>query len=226
MDFFFSQEQPLWFLHAVNFRSSTQLPQNRPDAAPPALVHAVCLLGATYAPPYASYEATLLSRAASSLNDALARSPMSALQTHVLLAAYLLSRGRQLEGRTHLSSASSLALSCGLHTVRSSRGGVSGGSIEPVSVATLAAPRDQVAEGERVNAFWVIFALERVWGAALGAPSRIQPSLPSFPQGIRVDTPWPLTMPQYERVCFFFIYRVEGSANADGRRRVGLIVEC
>ncbi|KAI0030255.1 hypothetical protein K488DRAFT_87926 [Vararia minispora EC-137] len=198
MDYFFSQDQPLWFLYASRFRTAAMLPQDRPDSAPLALVNAVCLLSAACSPHYAPYEPLLLARALSSLNDALQRAPVSALQTHVLLAAYLLNRGRQLEGRVHLSNASNLAISCGLHNVRSSRGGSQGGPIEPVPLVTMSAPRDQIAEGERINGFWTVFALERVWGAALGAPARIQPVLPSFPQGIRVDVPWPLSMSHYE----------------------------
>lgn len=67
--------------------------------------------------------------------------------------------------------------------------------MDPITVA-LPEPRDQIEEGERINAFWVSFAQDRVWAVVLGVPTAIFDV-----DGVtQIDTPWPLDMDVYERV--------------------------
>jgi hypothetical protein len=61
----------------------------------------------------------------------------------------------------------------------------------------LQEPRDQIEEGERINAFWAVFVLDRCLAVMFGPPLVI--SDVDAP-GMHIDTPWPLEMETYERV--------------------------
>jgi hypothetical protein len=56
-----------------------------------------------------------------------------------------------------------------------------------------------VEEGERIQAFWTVFTLERVWGFALGTPPRVR----SGDGGVSIEAPWPLDMVQYEQASYY-----------------------
>jgi hypothetical protein len=62
---------------------------------------------------------------------------------------------------------------------------------------TLQGPRDQIEEGERINAFWAVFFMDRCWAVAFGPPLVISDM---DAPGMQIDTPWPLEMETYERV--------------------------
>ncbi|KAI0291628.1 hypothetical protein B0F90DRAFT_1671458 [Multifurca ochricompacta] len=57
-------------------------------------------------------------------------------------------------------------------------------------------PRDQIEEGERINAFWAVFIMDRYLSVAFGAPLVISDM---DAPGLQIDTPWPLEMETYER---------------------------
>ena len=69
--------------------------------------------------------------------------------------------------------------------------------MDPISVV-LPEPRDQIEEGERINAFWMSFAQDRVWAVVLGVPT----SIFDVDGVTQIDTPWPLEMEVYERVRY------------------------
>jgi len=62
---------------------------------------------------------------------------------------------------------------------------------------TLQEPRDQIEEGERINAFWAVFVMDRCLAVMLGPPLVISDM---DAPGMHIDTPWPLEMETYERV--------------------------
>ena len=123
---------------------------------------------------------------------------LQTIQTYILLATYLFVTGNYLEGRQYCNFAASLVMSCGLQKIRTEqldRGFPT--SIDAIDL-TLPEPHDQIEEGERINAFWTTFLMDRCWAIALQTPTIISDS---DVYGAQIDTPWPLEMETYERVC-------------------------
>ncbi|KAJ6557810.1 hypothetical protein B0H19DRAFT_1148644 [Mycena capillaripes] len=104
------------------------------------------------------------------------------IQAEVLLAQYFFRNSRILEGKYHASAAVSIALSLGLHQIRSAD--VRGSTVKSLSPATTA-----LEEGERINAFWAVLTLNNCWFTADGSPRDISYAV--------VDTPWPLDIEAY-----------------------------
>ena len=57
---------------------------------------------------------------------------------------------------------------------------------------------DPIEEGERIDAFWQVYILDKAWAVALKSPSSISED---GLWGTQIDTPWPLRMQEYEQVC-------------------------
>jgi hypothetical protein len=152
---------------------------------------------------FASHEPTFLAQALQSMANALSvdhpNKVMHALQAEILLAVYFFHSGRILEGKLHLSSAVTLAFRCRLNLIRSN-GDVAHSCPSSPSGDTefveLPPPADAVEEGDRVNAFWTVFAVNNYWTGAFGFLSNISYSDVSQ----RIDTPWPLDDEEYKMV--------------------------
>lgn len=139
-----------------------------------------------------------LRHASTTLSESHPQKVIHALQAEILLAYYFFRNGRFLEGKYHVSAAASLAISCGLHKIRSiNMSPLKPNLIGGTETHNLHPPRDIIEEGERINGFWALFVLDKCWSVALGSASYISDS---DILGTTVDTPWPLTMPQYEQV--------------------------
>lgn len=100
-----------------------------------------------------------------------------------------------------MSAAVSLTLGTQLHKIRALPVGSGHPSVSPlqqISVAgpLLTPPIDQIEEGERINAFWIVYTLSNCWGVAVGTLS----SAVFESHGSTIDTPWPLDMTDYEQV--------------------------
>ncbi|KAF8832107.1 hypothetical protein HHX47_DHR1000886 [Lentinula edodes] len=124
-----------------------------------------------------------------------------AIQAETLLSVYFFRTGRILEGKYHMSAAVSLTLGTQLHKIRALPVGSGNPSVSPlqqISVAgpLLSPPIDQIEEGERINAFWIVYTLSNCWGVAVGTLS----SAVFESHGSTIDTPWPLDMTDYEQV--------------------------
>ncbi|KAK7443727.1 hypothetical protein VKT23_015509 [Stygiomarasmius scandens] len=106
------------------------------------------------------------------------------IQAEVLLANYFICNARLLEGRYHLSTASSLALSCGLHKSGSetARQGSIAGLGDSITIAS------GVEREETIHAMWTVLALNNIWMAVDSLPSNIAYTT----DGVKVDTPWPV----------------------------------
>ena len=123
------------------------------------------------------------------------RRGLQSIQAEVLLATYLFAKGRGLEGTYHLNAAVSLTTTFGIHRVQSRSGHGSATSTSRRSSAHGSA--DNVEEGERICTFWRVFQLDRLWAVASNSTAILQEREPS----IKIGTPWPLTMAEYEAVC-------------------------
>lgn len=104
---------------------------------------------------------------------------ISIIQTEILLAYYFFDCNRVVEGQVHANGAVSLALACGLHKIEPGR---------HAADSLLPPPADPTEEQERVNAWWHVFMLEKLWTTALETPSVITED--RGPDSV-VDTPWP-----------------------------------
>jgi hypothetical protein len=146
------------------------------------------------------YEDAFLFHATSELAQSLASGQiMYVLQAHVLLGSYALARGNFLTGQNHVSKAASLArLSLNLaHEIPlTGPHGARSTVLDPVSLQLPAEALGQIDEGERVNAFWTIFSLEKIWGVALGYPL----GRSGGGNGVHIQPPWSLAMDHCEKV--------------------------
>ncbi|KAI3619378.1 hypothetical protein WG66_012907, partial [Moniliophthora roreri] len=113
---------------------------------------------------------------------------LSVIQAEYLIAVYYFRNVKILEGKYHMTTAMSLAISAGLHTIRSLESTHLGNS------AALGPPADAIEEGERITAFWAILSLNYCWTAIDSSPSNVVPSMRT---GLRIDTPWPEDMETY-----------------------------
>jgi hypothetical protein len=111
------------------------------------------------------------------------------IQASCLIARYFFHKVKILEGKYHMTTAMSLAISAGLHAIRSS---------ELSSNTILPQPVDAIEEGERINAFWAVLTLNYCWTAIDGSPSSV---MLSAREGLRIDAPWPEDMEAYSSVC-------------------------
>ena len=119
---------------------------------------------------------------------------IQAVQAEVLISNYFFCLGQLLEGRYHVNAAVTLALSCGLHRIRSSLAGTDvlarhqdmNSPLSPVVKLTPARDSNELAE--RTNVFWAVHNLDCCWSAALGSPRFITDDVS---RGTQVETTWP-----------------------------------
>lgn len=120
---------------------------------------------------------------------------MDVLQAEVLLTYYFFSNGRTVEGVYHMDAASAIVLASKLHQIRSARYSVIAGGTP--SRYRPAPTMDPIEEGQRINAFWTTFILDRNWSVALG---RTPVLTDEERKGTEIDTPWPRSVETYEHV--------------------------
>ncbi|KII84421.1 hypothetical protein PLICRDRAFT_78790, partial [Plicaturopsis crispa FD-325 SS-3] len=204
LDIFFAVAPGLgFFLNISRFRDAALLPlplghSLRPT---PAVLSAIYLCGVHLSQSdLVIHESLFLTRAldqtARSLTSDHPHKILHALQAEVLLTYYFFRNGRFLEGKYHSSAAVALAFSCGLNKIRSDLPPPPGASFFGNVGLELPPPRDATEEGERIIGFWAAFTLDKCWSVALGWPSSI---LDTIAGGAQIDTPWPLSMEEYEQ---------------------------
>ena len=144
-----------------------------------------------------AHESTLLARAVRAVNEDIEckqYSLIQIIQAEVMLAHYFFCMGRLVEGKYHTSVALAHVLSARLHKIRSET------SVAKESDPLADSQEDGIEEGERINAFWTVYALEKEWANVSGSPSpRTAQDEPSFTVDV-IDTPWPLDIDAYEVV--------------------------
>ncbi|THH18650.1 hypothetical protein EW146_g2366 [Bondarzewia mesenterica] len=218
LDVFFQHSSQLgWFLNITRFRHAILLPPGNGNRPLPVLISAVYLWGMSFSrmTPHGDFTAQqdiFLSRARTQLGHPMTGSSshriLQTIQANVLLAVYLFNSGAFLEGRLYCDSSASLVMSCGLHRIRSEQlGRAFNNPIDTIDL-TLPEPRDQVEEGEHINAFWTVFSMDRCWAVALQVPTIISDS---DMHGSQIDTPWPLEMETYEKGQIYPNLRTSGT---------------
>jgi hypothetical protein len=179
------------------------LPPGNPGRPIPALINAIYLWGLVLSQnkDLLQFESILASRVATLLGSAIPVTPshqiLQIIQAKLLLVDYFFRIGHFLAGRHEAYSASSLAVACGLHKIRTAQPMPAFTSFVDQIDLTLQEPRDQIEEGERINAFWAVFLMDRCLAVAFGPPLVISDM---DAPGMQIDTPWPLEMETYERV--------------------------
>ncbi|KIP10264.1 hypothetical protein PHLGIDRAFT_125626 [Phlebiopsis gigantea 11061_1 CR5-6] len=204
LDIFFAHRHQCGFdVHVDRFRASvTSPPAQQPH---PALLDAIYLMACYFSQShYASQEQHYLQRALSGISSSLQDSDrlIQIVQASCLIAIYFFSRGRTLEGYYHSSTAARLAVSLGLHQIKSDDWYNPqfdlGTSIPQPAFLTfksslqVPAPRDSIEHAERVAAFWQVFSVDRAWSVASGLPAAL-PDDDNSPRA-RVETTWPSTI--------------------------------
>jgi len=175
-------------------------------------MNAIYLLACLFArsPTCSELEPIFFTRALHEINVALDNSDrlVDIVQASSLLAVYLYSNCRTLEGYCHSFSAARLAVGLGLHQIHhpeslglESYTGemsqlVNSTQITPIPIS---APRDRMELMDRISAFWQVFMVDRCWSVANGLPVALPDS--DSPQ-IRIKTPWPSPMIDPEIVSF------------------------
>lgn len=169
----------------------------------PCLLNAIYLLACYFTtldhrPAYwlGEHEAVFLSRAQLALMDSLAMSDrlMDFIQASSLVAAYLIHRGRYLEGYHVHCGTARFALSCGMDRI--SKHDVSSLDMDPAppyiqQPMLLAEPEDAVELGDRLLAFWHIYWHDKVFCILLGF-------LPALPHDDTIDSVFPREVEEYE----------------------------
>ncbi|KAJ3933649.1 MAG: hypothetical protein NXY57DRAFT_973874 [Lentinula lateritia] len=202
LELFFNNAVSLgFFLEHSRFSSSALLPldfghQSRPC---PGLLSTVYLWGIHLSSQtqHKDLEHTLLMRALrDTASDLSTSNPhphrfIHTIQAETLLGYYFFRNGNILEAKRHASSAVSLALGCGLNTLRSSH------EQQWSSNINLPPPQDAIEEGERINAFWAAFTLYQDIAVTVDPPRSVCGIFDT--PGCQVDTPWPLDMDMYKK---------------------------
>ncbi|KAJ3860957.1 hypothetical protein EV359DRAFT_48132, partial [Lentinula novae-zelandiae] len=191
-----------FFLEHSRFSSSALLPldfghQSRPC---PGLLSTVYLWGIHLSSQtqHKDLEHTLLMRALrDTASDLSTSNPhphrfIHTIQAETLLGYYFFRNGNILEAKWHASSAVSLALGCGLNTLRSSHE-----QQQWSSNINLPPPQDAIEEGERINAFWAAFTLYQDIAVTVDPPRSVCGIFDT--PGCQIDTPWPLDMDMYKK---------------------------
>ncbi|KAJ4479795.1 hypothetical protein C8J55DRAFT_77986 [Lentinula edodes] len=191
-----------FFLDHSRFSDSALLPlhfghQSRPC---PGLLSTVYLWGIHLSPQAQrkDLEHTLLMRALrDTASDLSTANPhphrfIHTIQAETLLGYYFFRNGNILEAKRHASSAASLALGCGLNTLRSSNE-----QQQWSSNINLPPPQDAIEEGERINGFWTVFTLYRDVAVTVDPPRSVCGTFDA--PGCQIDTPWPLDMDMYKK---------------------------
>lgn len=178
------------------------------DRPHPALMDAIYLMAChlSQSPSLTELEPYFLKRALCGISDALQHNDrvINVLQASCLLALYFFGRGRILEGYYHSSIAARLAVSLGLHQIRSDswfqlQFTLTGFHHPPLpspssSTVQLDPPKDAIESEERVAAFWQVFVVDRAWSVATGLPAALPDD--DHPQA-QIETVWPTPLSHF-----------------------------
>ncbi|KDQ07250.1 hypothetical protein BOTBODRAFT_613327 [Botryobasidium botryosum FD-172 SS1] len=170
---------------------SLDLPPSHPDALHPVLVNAILLNGCLYAEDgFRQYEPLFANRIRRHLQQSLAyvEGLFDSVRALALFGCYLYSKNRVVEGHYYISSAMSLAITCGLNTIKSL-------DLDTQPMNNMLKPaKDLVELGDRINTFWMLFSMDRIGTLFDGGVSR-------GPADEEISTIWPSPSEYYEDNC-------------------------
>ncbi|KAJ6562602.1 hypothetical protein B0H19DRAFT_1260167 [Mycena capillaripes] len=203
----FATRIAIWFflMHPGRFRASAllQWPLGHAARPSPAILCAAYLWGIHLSrpEPLVSYEAVFIRRTQHHIATELSDSShpvhrVHTIQAHVLLSTYFLRNNHFLEAEFHTNSAMTLTLGYHLHKIRTSRPS----SPPPIGASAftelfLDPPRNNVEEGERIRGFWTVVCHQNNLIMALQTAN--SDGILDSPS-IKIDTPWPLDIDEYE----------------------------
>lgn len=167
----------------------------------PALTNAIFLLGCHFAqsPYYSEMESGVFTQTLHEINAALDTSDrlVDVVQASSLLAVYLYTNHRVLEGYRHAFSAIRLAVGLGLHQIRPLDISAALGFPQQSSLIPLPIPQNHTELTDRISAFWQIFMVDRCWSAINGLPLALPDKENSQ---TRILTPWPIGFDEFDWV--------------------------
>ncbi|EKM50062.1 uncharacterized protein PHACADRAFT_213827 [Phanerochaete carnosa HHB-10118-sp] len=190
-----------FFLHLPRFLAQLRasMPPTDQSPLPATLVHAAQLVGLLFCGDDALKQQAPRKLAAVLQTLSADMDPtriVYTLQAEVLVSHYLFHQNRRLEGSYHAAAAVSIAVACNLHKTRSAAWLVAPSGSPSGQEVQLFPPTDDIEEGERIRAFWTVFALDRCWSVWTRSSSVFMMPATAMTQ---VDTPWPLEMVEYEQ---------------------------
>ncbi|KAH9932651.1 hypothetical protein B0H21DRAFT_699628, partial [Amylocystis lapponica] len=192
------------FLNVPRFLNKISAMPTADDPQYPAVLrNAIFLLGSKFSrdPQIRMHQSVFLTRSLQHLPSAISIATpatiLFVLQAEILLSYYFLDHNRRLEGAYHSNAAVSITLACRLNMTRSMRAAPSARNTDALGGTEfrLLPPLDDVEEGERINAFWSAFVLDKCWAVSLGTTSAFADDEST---GTQIDVPWPLGMADYE----------------------------
>ncbi|KAJ6541021.1 hypothetical protein DFH09DRAFT_1089583 [Mycena vulgaris] len=187
MDFFARHASQFgFFLNGPRILRSVLSPDAR-NPISPGLLNIILLFGIhlSGSPALKARESVFLGRVLQSGTPIQLHQVFQNIQTEELLAQYFLREGRFIEAMHRINSAVSLCIGCGLHRIPGTDTGRTPYALPPA--------RDAIEQGERVNAFWSVMAVHRIFSIIMQWPSSVSDILDD-----QVNLPWPLEMEIYE----------------------------
>jgi hypothetical protein len=177
-----------------------------PSRPTPALLNAVYLWGVHLAPqnPGIYDEYSLLRSTLHHLSKDLSSSHphkvIHTIQAEILVSYYYFKNGKLLEGNYHANAALSLSLSIGLNELPTFDGCPLFSTSSKTATKAIPPPTDAIEEGESVDAFLAVLALNNYWVA-------IQESHSMFfnPLDAGINTPLPMDSFSHNFVCFSIV---------------------
>ncbi|KAG7091822.1 hypothetical protein E1B28_008226 [Marasmius oreades] len=180
------------------------LPLGHPSRPSPALLHTIYYIIShlrdtsphvhpSQNPPHVTLS-QVLQQVSNMLSSSHPKRLIHTIQAEVLLSNYFFLTKRILEGKYHLNTAISLAAGAGLHLIRSPSS-----HRQLLSTSAIPTCASYVEEGERINAFWVVYCMSNLWDTVCSNSVAFDVVFDSGREGRRIDTPWPRDMLDYEQ---------------------------
>ncbi|KAF8602781.1 hypothetical protein BDV93DRAFT_557254 [Ceratobasidium sp. AG-I] len=182
-------------VHQDRFIQALARPDDDPRSVHPAMMSAIYLLACYHwSDSLSSYEDTFLAQARAAMAESLSKTDRlftGFIQPGILVAEYLVNRGRLREAYHQIIQTARFSMDCNLHKILTPiwHPGTPGGILPP--------PGDAIELGERILAFWSIFVLDQRCCVIMGLPSSFSKG-DELDTGSRIDTVWPSTICDYE----------------------------
>ncbi|QRW15432.1 Fungal Zn(2)-Cys(6) binuclear cluster domain [Ceratobasidium sp. AG-Ba] len=185
-------------IHPDRFLQALVLPENDPRSIHPAMISAIYLLACYHwSNSLSDYESAFLTQARASMSDSLSKTDRlftGFIQPGILVAEYLINRGRHREAYHQIIQITRFSLDCNLHKITSP---VWRPDMPTGPGRLLPEPSDAIELGERILAFWAVFVLDQRICLIMGLPSAFSKG-DDLDTRSRIDTVWPESLYDYE----------------------------
>ncbi|KAF9464608.1 hypothetical protein BDZ94DRAFT_1297108 [Collybia nuda] len=199
LDIFTAHKHQCWFYGSMERFYQEGHAQSYAEEPHPALTNAIFLLSCHFSqmPCYSDMEPGFFTHTLHEINAALDTSDrlVDIVQASSLLAVYLYTNHRVLEGYRHAFSAIRLAVGLGLHQIRPLDISAALGYPQQSSLIPLPIPQNQTELTDRISAFWQVFMVDRCWSVVNGLPLALPDKENSQ---TRILTPWPIGFDEFD----------------------------